>query len=91
MSLGRRYANLVVRLRWFVLLGWLAIALAAFVYLPHIGQSGGGGLGGFVDADNPAVQAEIRSFQKFLVSLSSRIAVVSGTRTGSPPWPSCGS
>ena len=57
------YARLVVRFRFLVIGGWLAVALGAFL-LPS-GSSSGGGLDGFVAADNRVVATEVRSFELF--------------------------
>jgi RND superfamily putative drug exporter len=77
-----RYARFLVGLRWFVLAGWIAGA-AAVLSLPAIGQ-GGQDLSQLVSADNPAVQSEVRSFDKFGVPLLSRVAVVQYNARGLP-------
>ncbi len=69
------YARIVVGLRWFVVLFWLVAAAAAVLSLPTIGQSGED-LSQLVSSGNPAVQNEIRSYDKFGFPLLSRIAVV---------------
>ncbi|WP_433063411.1 MMPL family transporter [Dactylosporangium sp. CS-033363] len=73
--LPRAYAALVVGLRWIVVAGWAAAAIASVVYLPAVGQ-GGSDLEQLVSADNPAVRSELRSFDKFGFPLLSRVAVV---------------
>ncbi len=73
--LAQGYARLVVRLRWAVLAGWALLAVAA-VLLPAPSGGGGGGLGGLVSADNPAIQAELRSYEAFGFPLLSRVTVV---------------
>lgn len=70
----RGYASLVVALRWLIVGGWAAAAIAAVLYLPA--AQGGSDLEQLVSADNPAVASEIRSFQKFGFPLLSRVAVV---------------
>jgi putative drug exporter of the RND superfamily len=65
----------LVGLRWFVLLGWIAIAAAAVMYLPAIGQQGED-LSDMVSTGNPAVQTEMHSFQKFGFPLLSRVEIV---------------
>ena len=72
--LSAGYARLVVRLRFLVIGGWLAVALGAFL-LPT-GPGSGGGLGGLVDADNSAIAAEVRSYEAFGFPLLSRTTVV---------------
>src|SRR4051794_20508684 len=69
------YARWIVRLRWLVVAFWVVALGATVVYLPVAGQ-GGQDLSELVSADNPAVQSEIQSFQKFGFPLLSRVAVV---------------
>ena len=69
------YAHGIVRLRWFVVAFWVAAMGAAIVFLPVLGQ-GGNDLNQLVSANNPAVQSELRSFEKFGFPLLSRVAVV---------------
>ena len=45
-SFARIYAWLVVRLRWFVVVGWAAGAIAAAVWLPATTPAAGVGWGG---------------------------------------------
>ncbi len=66
-------AALLVRLRWAVVVGWLAVA-AVLLAVPAPDQDGG--LGGFVSPDNPAVATEVRSYEIFGFPLASRTAVV---------------
>jgi putative drug exporter of the RND superfamily len=77
------YARWVVRLRWLVVAFWVATAGAAMLYLPAIGHSGND-LNQLVSANNPAVQSEIRSFDKFGFPLLSRVAVVQRDPDGLP-------
>ncbi|MCM4083873.1 MMPL family transporter [Paractinoplanes hotanensis] len=67
------YARAVVRYRWALVVGWLLLALAAVGYQP---PSRGSGLEGLISAENPAVQTELRSFERFGFPLMSRVAVV---------------
>lgn len=77
MPFARRYATAVVRLRWLLIAGWAATAVWVSVSLPALGETrGSGGLRDFAQADNPAVQAEIRSFEKFGFPVLTRTAVV---------------
>ena len=69
----RRYAAVLVRLRWLVVLLWLAAA-ASTVVLPTA-SSGDGDLEGF-GAGNPAIAAELRSFELFGFPLLSRVVLV---------------
>src|SRR6185503_18008937 len=63
---------------------WLVAAAAAALSLPAVGQNGED-LSQLVSAGNPAVQNEIRSYDKFGFPLLSRIAVVQHNPHGIPP------
>ncbi|MFI5915175.1 MMPL family transporter [Dactylosporangium sp. NPDC051541] len=82
--LPRAYAALVVGLRWLVVAGWAAAAIASVLYLPAVGQ-GGSDLEQLVSKDNPAINSELRSFDKFGFPLLSRVAVVQRDPRGLPP------
>ncbi|MDP9072459.1 MAG: MMPL family transporter [Actinomycetota bacterium] len=76
-SLAHRYALAVVRLRWAVFVGWVAAAAALTLSLPTLRETGGsGGLRSLAAPDNPAIQAEIRSFEEFGFPVLTRTAVV---------------
>jgi RND superfamily putative drug exporter len=77
------YAYWVIWLRWWVVAFWVASAAAAMAWLPAIGH-GGDDLDQLVSADNPAVQSEVRSFEKFGFPLLSRVAVVQRSPDGLP-------
>ncbi len=80
------YAAALVRFRWFVVFGWLTIAGGLAVALPTLSQTGGsGGFRGLATTDNPAVQAEIRSFEKFGFPVLTRTAVVQRNPEGLSP------
>ncbi len=74
--LAEAYASLVVRLRFLIVAGWLAGAVVVTLYLPSIQDSSRGNLGGLIPADNPAIQAEIRSVTLFGFPVLGRVAVV---------------
>jgi RND superfamily putative drug exporter len=67
------YARWVVRLRWVVLAAWAAVVVALVVVVPA--PSSESDLRGFA-AGNPAVAAELRSFELFGFPLISRVALV---------------
>lgn len=71
----RWYARWIVRLRWIVVAFWLAAMGASVAFLPSISY-GGNDLNQLVSANNPALQSELRSFEKFGFPLLSRVAVV---------------
>ena len=63
-----------MRLRWPIVIGWAAIAVAVVTWLPPL-TGGNSDLEGFA-ADNPAVEAELRSFELFGFPLSGRTSIV---------------
>lgn len=77
------YARVVVGARWLVVLFWALAAGASVLYLPAVGQ-GGHDLNELVSTDNPAIQSELRSFDKFGLPLLSRVAVVQRNPKGLP-------
>lgn len=78
------YAHALVGLRWVIVAFWVVVAALAVTYLPPLGH-GGEDLEQLVTADNPAVQSELRSFEKFGFPLLSRVAVVQRNENGLPP------
>lgn len=77
------YARLVVRLRYAVVAAWIGIAVVATTVLPGLVE-GGDDLG-FVGLDNPAVAAEVRSFELFGFPLLSRTVLVQRDPEGMEP------
>ncbi len=78
---ARGYARVVVALRHLIILAWIGMAVAA-TSLPYVGDVGGGGVDGFVPADNPTVQTEIASVRAFGYPLISRTVLVQRDPTG---------
>ncbi len=72
----RLWVRLVVRLRYLVVAGWLAAAVASVLFLPGLGGSEPAELGGLVPADARALAVERHSFEYFDVPLLSRAVVV---------------
>ncbi|NYD40381.1 MMPL family transporter [Nocardioides panaciterrulae] len=73
---ARRWAALLVRLRWWVIGFWAVVALAS-PFLPTLGESQGvGNLSGLLPKDTPAVTTELRSVDLFGFPLTGRTAVV---------------
>ena len=70
-----RFARLVVRGRWFVVLAWAAVTLVCQLALPTHG-GGSGGLQGLLATETPAVAAEKRSVELFGFPLIARTVVV---------------
>jgi len=86
VNLARWYAAAVVRLRWAIVAGWVLVVVALSVTLPTLSDTGGtGGFRGFAEPDHPAIQAEIRSFEKFGFPVLTRTAIVQHDPEGLPP------
>jgi len=77
------FARLLVRLRYAVIAAWIGIAVVATTVLPGLVE-GGDDLG-FVGLDNPAVAAEVRSFELFGFPLLSRTVLVQRDPDGLAP------
>lgn len=77
------YAKVVVALRWLIVLGWAAAAVAAFLYLPPMAPTAGDleELG----AEDASFEAEQRSLDLFGFPLLSRIAIVQRDEEGMDP------
>ena len=73
-SFARIYAWLVVRLRWFVVLGWAAGAIAAAVWLPATTPNAD--LGGFAPPNSRAIATETTSAKAFGFPILSRTMLV---------------
>ncbi len=64
------------RLRWLVILGWLALAVLAHSFLPSIKEAGNGSLGSLVPQNSDAIKAEKVSKTRFGFPLLSRTLIV---------------
>lgn len=76
MTWRERWADLVVRGRWVIVVAWVAAAAAATAVWPTIEQAGSGALGDLVPDDAEALQAELRSAEIFGFPLQARTVVV---------------
>ena len=86
MPLAHWYAAAVVRLRWAIVAGWALLVVALSLTLPTLEHSGGtGGFRGLAEPDHPAIETEIRSFEKFGFPVLSRTAVVQRNPEGLTP------
>lgn len=74
--MSRAFAASVVRLRYAVVVSWVAVAAAATALLPSIDEAQTGALGDLVANDADAVDAEQRSSDLFGFPLLSRTVVV---------------
>jgi RND superfamily putative drug exporter len=82
-SLTRLSAWLVVRLRWFVVLGWAAGLLAAAVWLPASVPNAD--LGGFAPPNSRAIATETASAKAFGFPVLSRTMLVQRDEQGLSP------
>lgn len=78
----RAFVWVVVRLRWLIVAGWIAAAVASALYLPGLGDTKEASLGGLVPQDARALRTEERSFEHFEVPLLARAAVVQRDENG---------
>lgn len=77
-------AWLVTRLRWPIVLIWVAGAVAASLYLPALGENADA-LGGLVPANAKALETQKRSAELFGVPLATETAVVQRSPAGLTP------
>ena len=83
--LSGAYARLVVRLRWLIVLFWIAVVAVSSMYLPLVGSSGDE-VASIIPVDSPALRAEFRSIKAFGFPLTSRTAIVQRDPTGLSPY-----
>ncbi len=81
-GLADRFAALVVRGRFVVVVGWIALALAVTLGLPSIREAQVGALGDLVPAGARAITTEERSAALFSFPLLSRTIVVARDADG---------
>ena len=75
--MARRYARLVVALRWWVISFWAVVTLLTAFVLPDLGQhSEGNALKGLLNAQTPSVSTELRSVDAFGFPLIGRTVLV---------------
>lgn len=79
------YAGAIVRLRWIVVLGWLALVGVAIIVLPNAAISGSNNIGGLLPTNSPAVATEERSLASFNLPLLSNTTVVLHDAKGLSP------
>jgi hypothetical protein len=61
----RGYARIVVALRFVIVAGWIAAAVAAAWFLPSLSSAGGSPLGDIVPSESAALDAQQRAFELF--------------------------
>jgi RND superfamily putative drug exporter len=82
-ALARAIAWLIVRLRWPIVLGWIAAAIASVVYLPSLQAAGDEtSLVGLVPQDAESLDVGLRSAQLFSVPVVTHTAVVQRNAEG---------
>ncbi len=77
-----RYAAAIRRLRWFVIVAWIAAAVLARLLLPSIREAGSGALGSLVPQNADALKAEKLSKTRFGFPLLSRTLIVERSAHG---------
>lgn len=76
-STASGYRRGVVRARWFVVGGWIAIAVLLSLFSPSdTGGAGGGDIGNLLPPHSVAAAVELRSLQEFRVPLLAETSVV---------------
>ena len=75
-GLGRGYRFTVTTLRWVIVLGWVAAAVALTVLVPYRPDTTGSNFGDLLPADSPVFQVEQRILQEFRLPLLSGTTVV---------------
>ena len=84
---ARAVARLLVTLRWWVIGFWVCASLSAWLIFPSLGEGqGGGGLGGLLPRDTPAITTELRSVDLFGFPLTGRTALVQRQPDGLSPY-----
>ncbi|TWH71652.1 MMPL family transporter [Modestobacter roseus] len=73
---GRAYRDAVVKARWFVLVGWLALTVVVSALLPTAGGGGGADIGNLLPEGSPAAAVQERSLELFRVPVLSQVSVV---------------
>ncbi len=84
MRLAERYARVVVRLRWLILLGVGVGTWAALTMLPSVATAGGE-LSGIVGVDQPTIKAQLDVVRRFGLPLLTGTAVVQRSQGGLDP------
>ena len=79
------FAAAIVKARWVVVLGWIAMAALMVATVPPLTSSQSGALGQLIPADSRAIEAEELSFELFAFPLASRTVVVQRDADGLPP------
>src|SRR5215472_6090087 len=81
--MAKAFAYLVVGLRFPLILGWAAAAVAAVLFLPPLSSSGG--FSNLIPAGSPAAHADADAARLFGYPLEAGVAIVQRDPHGLPP------
>lgn len=85
-AVARSAAWLIVALRWPIVVGWIAVAIAGIVYLPSLEDAGDEtSLIGLVPEDAESIQTGLRSARLFDVPVITHTEVVQRNPRGLSP------
>jgi RND superfamily putative drug exporter len=76
-------AHVLVALRWLIVVGWIAGAVAAALFLPPLAARSGG-ISDITSPDNPAIVAETNAAKAFGFPVLSRVMLVQHDPAGLP-------
>ena len=74
--MASQLARVVVAGRWFVVAGWIALAVAAYLYLPNVDKAPATSLGALVPSHSRSAETERRALRLFRAPLLSQVALV---------------
>ena len=81
---GEGDAFVVVSLRYFIIGGWIAALVLAFLFLPRLGTSASGGLSDLIPKHTPAARATADAARLFGAPLDAGVAIVQRNPHGIP-------
>jgi RND superfamily putative drug exporter len=81
----RGYARIVVALRFVIVVGWIAAAVAAALLLPSLSSAGGSPLGDIVPSESAALDAQQRAFELFGAAVATDTILVERNPRGLSP------
>ncbi len=82
--MSEAFASTVVAARWFVVVGWIALAGLMVFTVPNLKDAQSGALGQLIPANSRAIQAEKLSAERFAFPFASRTVVVEREADGLP-------
>jgi len=72
----RGYARVIVALRFLIVAGWIAAAVAAWMLLPSLSSAGSSPLGDIVPSESEALDAQQRAFDLFGAAVATDTIIV---------------